>query len=59
MSGRGRLNSTTYHVDALPEVWDAQIKVDLFTNSLRNKAFPFYSQQGEIFGNDRANGQNA
>ncbi|KAL8510197.1 hypothetical protein ACS0TY_017128 [Phlomoides rotata] len=58
ISGVG-LNSTTFHVEALPEVWDAQYKVDPFTKSLRNKAFPFYTQWGEIFGNDRANGQDS
>ncbi|KAL8485671.1 hypothetical protein ACS0TY_027815 [Phlomoides rotata] len=58
ISGVG-LNSTTFHVDALPEVWEAQIKVDGFTKSLMNKAFPFYSQWVEIFGNDRANGQDS
>ncbi|KAL8495794.1 hypothetical protein ACS0TY_019775 [Phlomoides rotata] len=31
ISGVG-LNSTTYHVDALPEVWESQIKVDVFGN---------------------------
>ncbi|KAL8479944.1 hypothetical protein ACS0TY_026765 [Phlomoides rotata] len=51
LSGVG-LNSTTYHVEALPEVWDAQIKVDAFTKSLKNKAFPFYAAWYEVFGND-------
>ncbi|KAL8542051.1 hypothetical protein ACS0TY_003059 [Phlomoides rotata] len=58
ISGVG-LNSTTFHVEAIPEVWDAQYKVDPFTKSLRNKAFPFYAQWCEIFGNDRANGQDS
>ncbi|KAL8541127.1 hypothetical protein ACS0TY_002416 [Phlomoides rotata] len=58
ISGAG-LNSTTYHVEALPELWDTQIKVDAFTKSLRNMAFPFYSQWGEIFGNDSTNGKNS
>ncbi|KAL8493715.1 hypothetical protein ACS0TY_024772 [Phlomoides rotata] len=58
ISGVG-LNSTTYHADALPEVWDAQIRVDAFTKSLKNKAFPLYAQWGEIFGNDRATGQDS
>ncbi|KAL8519950.1 hypothetical protein ACS0TY_010762 [Phlomoides rotata] len=53
------LNSTTYHVDALPEVWDAQIRVDPFTKSLKKKAFPFYALWGKIFGNDRATGQDS
>ncbi|KAL8543644.1 hypothetical protein ACS0TY_004281 [Phlomoides rotata] len=58
ISGVG-LNCTTYHVDALPEVWESQIKVDPFTKSLKNKVFPLYAQWGEIFGNDRATGQNS
>ncbi|KAL8543422.1 hypothetical protein ACS0TY_004094 [Phlomoides rotata] len=33
ISGVG-LNSTTYHVEALHEVWESQIKVDPFTKSL-------------------------
>ncbi|KAL8515894.1 hypothetical protein ACS0TY_014553 [Phlomoides rotata] len=53
-SGIG-LNSTTYRIDALPEVWDAHIKVDPTTRSLKNKTFPFYAKWFEIFGNDRAN----
>ncbi|KAL8492197.1 hypothetical protein ACS0TY_023723 [Phlomoides rotata] len=42
ISGVG-LNSITYHVDALLEVWESQIKVDPFTKSLRKKVFPFYA----------------
>ncbi|KAL8506942.1 hypothetical protein ACS0TY_017722 [Phlomoides rotata] len=26
------LNSTTYHIDALPEVWAAHIKIEIFGN---------------------------
>ncbi|KAL8516600.1 hypothetical protein ACS0TY_015024 [Phlomoides rotata] len=58
ISGVG-LNSTTYHVEALPEVWEAQIKVDTFNKSLKNKAFPFYAQWGDIFGNYRVTGQDS
>ncbi|KAL8465408.1 hypothetical protein ACS0TY_034787 [Phlomoides rotata] len=39
---------------ALPEVWDAQIKVDAFTKSLKNKVFPFYAAWCEVFDNDTA-----
>ncbi|KAL8464467.1 hypothetical protein ACS0TY_034114 [Phlomoides rotata] len=53
------LNSTTYHVEALPEVWDAQIKVDAFTKSLRNKAFTFYTAWCEVFGNDTTTGKDS
>ncbi|KAL8480862.1 hypothetical protein ACS0TY_027400 [Phlomoides rotata] len=52
-SGIG-LNSTTYRIDALPEVWEAHIKVDPTTKSLKNKTFPFYSDWLEIFGLDEA-----
>ncbi|KAL8462888.1 hypothetical protein ACS0TY_033770 [Phlomoides rotata] len=41
--GRKRVGATT-------------CRVDVFTKSLKNKAFPFYSQWVDIFGNDRANG---
>ncbi|KAL8465683.1 hypothetical protein ACS0TY_034961 [Phlomoides rotata] len=58
LSGVG-LNSTTYHVEALPEVWDAQIKVDAFTKSLKNKTFPFYAAWCEVFGNDTATGRDS
>ncbi|KAL8498783.1 hypothetical protein ACS0TY_021927 [Phlomoides rotata] len=58
ISGVG-LNSTTYHVDALPEVWESQIKVGPFTKSMRKKAFPFYAQWVDVFGNDRATGQDS
>ncbi|KAL8510539.1 hypothetical protein ACS0TY_017385 [Phlomoides rotata] len=49
LSGVG-LNSTTYHVEALPEV-------DAFTKSLKNKTFPFYAAWCEVFGNDTATGR--
>ncbi|KAL8528029.1 hypothetical protein ACS0TY_005734 [Phlomoides rotata] len=58
ISGVG-LNSTTYRVDALPEVWESQIKVDPFTKSMRKKAFPFYAQWVDVVGNDRATGQDS
>ncbi|KAL8553276.1 hypothetical protein ACS0TY_001808 [Phlomoides rotata] len=55
VSGIG-LNSTTFHIDALPEVWAAHIKADPTARGLKNKTFPFYSDWSEIFGNDRATG---
>ncbi|KAL8476710.1 hypothetical protein ACS0TY_029129 [Phlomoides rotata] len=57
-SGIG-LNSTTYHVDALPEFWENYIKINPFARTLRNNAFPLYTEWCEIFGNDRANGQDS
>ncbi|KAL8484388.1 hypothetical protein ACS0TY_026888 [Phlomoides rotata] len=53
------LNSTTYCIDAMPEVWEAHLKVDPITRTLKNKAFPFYADLCEIFGNDRANGMDS
>ncbi|KAL8539188.1 hypothetical protein ACS0TY_000986 [Phlomoides rotata] len=53
VSGIG-LNSTTFHIDALPEVWAAHIKVDPTARGLQKKTFPFYADWCEIFGNDRA-----
>ncbi|KAL8465861.1 hypothetical protein ACS0TY_035104 [Phlomoides rotata] len=55
VSGIG-LNSTTNHIDALPEVWEAYIKVDPTARTLKNKTFPFYADWVEIFGNDHATG---
>ncbi|KAL8465148.1 hypothetical protein ACS0TY_034589 [Phlomoides rotata] len=50
------LNNTTFHIEALPEVWAAHIKADPIARGLKNKTFPFYSDWCEIFGNDRATG---
>ncbi|KAL8515705.1 hypothetical protein ACS0TY_014401 [Phlomoides rotata] len=59
VSGMG-LNNTTFHIDALPEVWAAHMKViinvDPTSRGLKKKIFSFYSDWGEIFGNDRAAG---
>ncbi|KAL8557281.1 hypothetical protein ACS0TY_004642 [Phlomoides rotata] len=41
VSGIG-LNGTTYHIDALPEVWEAYVKVDPIARGMKNKTFPFY-----------------
>ncbi|KAL8458499.1 hypothetical protein ACS0TY_036138 [Phlomoides rotata] len=55
VSGIG-LNSTTYHIDALPEVWAAHIKADPTARGMKNKSFPFYADWLEIFGNYRSTG---
>ncbi|KAL8546027.1 hypothetical protein ACS0TY_005947 [Phlomoides rotata] len=55
LKGEPHINSKFMSGRVIPGVWDAQYKVDPFTKSLRNRAFPFYAQWGEIFGNDRAN----
>ncbi|KAL8506664.1 hypothetical protein ACS0TY_017527 [Phlomoides rotata] len=57
-SGIG-LNTTTFRIKALPEVWEAHIKVDPTARTLKNKSFPFYNDCVEIFGNDRATGLNS
>ncbi|KAL8520585.1 hypothetical protein ACS0TY_011208 [Phlomoides rotata] len=58
ISGIG-LNSTTYQIEALPEVWEAHIRAGPTARSLRNKSFPFYHDWVEIFGNDQVNGSDA
>ncbi|KAL8482470.1 hypothetical protein ACS0TY_028589 [Phlomoides rotata] len=58
VSGIG-LNSSTYHIDALPDVWDAYVKVDPTARGLKNKTFPFYQDWLDIFGNDHANGNDS
>ncbi|KAL8511842.1 hypothetical protein ACS0TY_018323 [Phlomoides rotata] len=54
-SGIG-LNCTMYRIDAMPEVWEPHLKVDSTARTLKNKAFPFYADWCDIFGNDHANG---
>ncbi|KAL8482588.1 hypothetical protein ACS0TY_028670 [Phlomoides rotata] len=48
VSGIG-LNSTTYHIDALPDA-------DPTTRGLKHKTSPFYNDWLEVTGNDRATG---
>ncbi|KAL8548927.1 hypothetical protein ACS0TY_007981 [Phlomoides rotata] len=50
------LKLSTYHIDALPKVWDAYVKVDHTARGMKNKTFSFYQDWIDIFGNDRANG---
>ncbi|KAL8484365.1 hypothetical protein ACS0TY_026879 [Phlomoides rotata] len=53
-------NSTTYTLDIIDEsVWDAQKRVDHTVKALRHKSFPYYDQWVDIFGKDRATGENA
>ncbi|KAL8512018.1 hypothetical protein ACS0TY_018468 [Phlomoides rotata] len=58
VSGIG-LNNTTFHIEALPEVWAAHIKADPIACGLKNKTFSFYSDWDKIFGNDRATGNDS
>ncbi|KAL8483333.1 hypothetical protein ACS0TY_026140 [Phlomoides rotata] len=58
VSGIG-LNSSTYHIDALPEVWDAYVKVDPTARGMKNNTFPFYQDWIDIFRNDHANGNDS
>ncbi|KAL8496275.1 hypothetical protein ACS0TY_020112 [Phlomoides rotata] len=53
------LNSTSFHIDALPEVWEAHLKVDPIARNLKNKKNSFYSDWLEIFGNDHATGNDS
>ncbi|KAL8477360.1 hypothetical protein ACS0TY_029601 [Phlomoides rotata] len=55
VSGIG-LNSSTYHIDALPEVWDVYVKAYPTARGMKNKTFLFYQDWIDIFRNDRANG---
>ncbi|KAL8484396.1 hypothetical protein ACS0TY_026893 [Phlomoides rotata] len=55
VSGIG-LNSSTYHIDAMPDVCEAYVKIDPIARGIKNKTFPFYQDWIEIFRNDRANG---
>ncbi|GER28413.1 Rho guanine nucleotide exchange factor 10-like protein [Striga asiatica] len=41
------------------QVWSNWIKVDPNAKSLRNKSFPYINDWAEIFGKDRATGENA
>ncbi|GER34071.1 iron-regulated surface determinant protein H [Striga asiatica] len=41
------------------KVWTAWLKVDPHAKSLRNKSFPYINEWAEIFGKDRATGENA
>ncbi|KAL8505789.1 hypothetical protein ACS0TY_016854 [Phlomoides rotata] len=53
-------NSTTYTLDIIDEtVWDAQKRVDHTVKALRDKSFPYYDHWVDIFGKDRAIGENA
>ncbi|KAL8477382.1 hypothetical protein ACS0TY_029620 [Phlomoides rotata] len=53
-------NSTTYTLDIIDEtVWDAKKRVDHTVKALRHKSFPYYDHWVDIFGKDRATGENA
>lgn len=41
------------------EIWKQYIKVDSFAKNMRYKNWPHYHHWCEIFGNDRATGENA
>ncbi|KAL8481246.1 hypothetical protein ACS0TY_027681 [Phlomoides rotata] len=52
-------NSTTSMVEVEDEsVWDASRKVDPHVKGIRYKTWPYYGQWLEIFGKDRAMGEN-
>ncbi|KAL8522742.1 hypothetical protein ACS0TY_012909 [Phlomoides rotata] len=53
-------NSTTNTIDVLDEtVWDAQKKADPHVKGVRFKTWSYYTHWIEIFGKDRATGENA
>ncbi|KAL8494147.1 hypothetical protein ACS0TY_025077 [Phlomoides rotata] len=53
-------NSTMFTLDIVDEaVWEAHKKVDPSLRSLRFKSWPYYEQWIDIFGKDRATGENA
>ncbi|KAL8507880.1 hypothetical protein ACS0TY_018433 [Phlomoides rotata] len=53
-------NSTSNTLDIIDEtVWDTQRKADASVKSLRYKSFPYYDSWLDIFGKDRATGENA
>ncbi|KAL8540885.1 hypothetical protein ACS0TY_002215 [Phlomoides rotata] len=55
-----RWNSTTSMIDVKDEgVWDACRRVDPQVKGIRYKTWPYYSHWLEIFGKDRATGENA
>ncbi|KAL8507905.1 hypothetical protein ACS0TY_018452 [Phlomoides rotata] len=57
-SGMG-WNSTTSMIEVGDEaVWDASRRADPHLKSVRYKSWPYYSQWLEIFGKDRATGEN-
>ncbi|KAL8535928.1 hypothetical protein ACS0TY_011541 [Phlomoides rotata] len=57
-SGIG-LHNISYMIDAHKDKWVAVIKKDPLASSLKNKSFPFYNDWKEIFGKDRATGENS
>ncbi|KAL8479767.1 hypothetical protein ACS0TY_026632 [Phlomoides rotata] len=55
-----RWNSTTSMIEVSDEeVWDASRQADPHLKSMCFKSWPYYSQWLEIFGKDRATGENA
>ncbi|KAL8481502.1 hypothetical protein ACS0TY_027854 [Phlomoides rotata] len=53
-------NSSTCQLDILDEsVWDAQKKADSHVKTLRFKSWPYYEKWLDIFGKDRATGEQA
>ncbi|XP_073037541.1 uncharacterized protein [Primulina eburnea] len=52
-------NETEKTIEASNDIWDALIKADNNTRSMRHKRWPYYHDWCEIFGNDRATGDKA
>ncbi|KAH6793594.1 hypothetical protein C2S52_004071 [Perilla frutescens var. hirtella] len=52
-------NDSTKMIDANDDIWDAAIKVDKNARVMRYKSWPYYHDWCEIFGKDRATGEQA
>ncbi|KAL8508250.1 hypothetical protein ACS0TY_018728 [Phlomoides rotata] len=53
-------NSTTSTLDIIDKsVWDAQKRVDPHVKTMRHKSWPYYENWLDIFGKDKAIGENA
>ncbi|KAL0291734.1 UNVERIFIED_CONTAM: hypothetical protein Sradi_7015400 [Sesamum radiatum] len=52
-------NATNNTLDAKDDAFENYAKSDPFAHSLRYKSFPFYDEWCEVFGEDRATGENA
>ncbi|KAL8512093.1 hypothetical protein ACS0TY_018523 [Phlomoides rotata] len=57
-SGIG-LHNTSDMIDVPEDKWVVVIKKYPLAHSLKNKSFPFYNDWKEIFGKDRATGENS
>ncbi|XP_073127458.1 uncharacterized protein [Henckelia pumila] len=52
-------NETEKRIEASDEAWESFVKADSSVRTWRYKTWPYYPDWCEIFGNDRATGENA